>query len=41
MVQELEHKFFKQLVTTQRENLEVVVYWKYMEEGGHEQSLDV
>ena len=41
MIQELEDKFFRHLVSTQWENLEVVEYWKYMEEGGHEQSLDV
>ena len=41
LLKELEEKFFRRLVMTHWENLEVVQYWKYMEEGGHEQKLDV
>ena len=41
LIQELDKRLFRRLVSTQWENLEVTEYWKYMEEGGYEQKLDV
>ena len=41
LIEELEERFFRRLVSTQWENLEVAEYWRYMEEGGHEQKVDV
>ena len=41
LIEELDERLFRQLVSTLWENLEVTEYWKYMEEGGHEQKVDV
>ena len=41
MIEALDEMFFRRLVSTQWENLEVAEYWRCMEEGGHEQKLDV
>ena len=36
LIEELDERLFRQLVSTLWENLEVTEYWKYMEEGGHD-----
>ena len=41
LIEEMDEKFFRRLVSTQWENLEVTEYWKHMEEGEHEQELDM
>jgi hypothetical protein len=41
LVDELEQKFFRPLVSTQWENTDVDEYWTYMNEGGFTQNTDL
>ena len=41
LIQALGEKFFKFLVSTQWENVEVAKYWKKMSDGGWDQKSDI